>query len=205
MTASMTSTVAEPPQRLADTDWLHHRLEISGPGGMVAAFALAARGAGIIPWQLDLDRIEEDLFHRLIAPPPPQRRSLSLTGARALARQLREAVAARQEAAVACVGLGQACPLDLHTVVPVPPGILQLGPDDPAALAWLWANWGTTDALRHVAVEPPPALRVQLPGDTTILRISFWSADWTPWRAIAALIDRWPALRFAVNPTYDVP
>ena len=37
------------------------------------------------------------------------------------------------------------------------------------------------------------------------LRLGFWSADWTPWRAIAALIDRWPSLRFAVNPTYDVP
>ncbi len=204
MMAPLTSGVAEPPQRLADTDWLHHRLMISGPEQAVAAYALAARGAGIIPWRLDLDRIEEDLFHRLVAPPPPQRRSLSLVGARALARQLRDAVAARHEAAVARVGVSHVCPFDLHTLVPVPPDILRLGPDDPAALAWLWENWGTTDALRHVAVEPAPALRVPPPDGTAILRIGFWSADWTPWQAVRTLIDRWPMLRFEVRPTYDL-
>ncbi|MGI4801325.1 MAG: hypothetical protein ACRYG8_46350 [Janthinobacterium lividum] len=112
----MTARTTAAPQRLADTDWLHQRLQISGPVETVAAFTAAARGAGVIPWQLDLDRIEEDLFHRLVAPPPPQRRSLSLVGARALARQLREAVAVRHKATVAPFGVSQACPLDLHTV-----------------------------------------------------------------------------------------
>ncbi|MGI4946952.1 MAG: hypothetical protein ACRYHQ_41410 [Janthinobacterium lividum] len=205
MSASACPSAGEPPQRLVDTDWLHHRLEISGPSKTVAAFAAAARGGGIIPWQLDLDRIEEDLFHRLIAPPPPQPRSLSLVGARALASQLREAVAARHDAAVARVGLSRACPLDLYALVPVPSEVLRLGPDDQRALAWLWENWGTTDALRHVAVEPAPELRLPLPAGTASLRISFWSADWTPWRAFAVLQSRWPDLTFGIRPTYDMP
>ena len=202
MTTAMPSNAAGVPQRLADTDWLHHQLEITGPNEMVAAFTAAARGAGIIPWQLDLDRVEEDLFHRLIGR-PQQQRSLSFVGARALARQLREAVEARHEAALARVGVSQACPLDLHTLVPVPPEILRLGPDNPAALTWLWQCWGTTEALRHVAVEPARALRIPLPDDTATLRISFWSADWTPWRALTTLIESWPALRFQVRPTYE--
>jgi hypothetical protein len=28
------------------------------------------------------------------------------------------------------------------------------------------------------------------------IRVTFWSADWTPWRALAALAKRWPVLRF---------
>lgn len=202
MTIAVSVETFGPPQRLAHTDWLHHRLTITGPGETLAAFSVAARGAGIIPWQLELDRIEEDLFHRLIIA-PRQRGGLGLAGARALARQLREAVEVRHEAAVARVGVSRACPLDLHTLVPVPPEILRLGPDDPAGLAWLWQHWGTTDALRHVAVEPARALRIPLPDDTASLRISFWSADWTPWRALATLIERWPALRFQMRPTYD--
>jgi hypothetical protein len=35
--------------------------------------------------------------------------------------------------------------------------------------------------------------------------LTFWSADWTPWRALAAIAKRFPALRFDVQPTYDVP
>ncbi len=193
------------PLRLAHTDWLHHRLTVSGPHEPVAAWQDAAAGAGVIPWQLDLDRLAEDLFHALVAPPPPQQRSLSLAGARILVGQLRDAVARRHALAVARVGQSRACPFDLHTLLPVPGDLLRRGPDDPAALAWLWTQWGTTEALRHVtAVTAPfpdePAAPV--PGESAF-RVTFWSADWTPWRALAQLAARWPALRFVVRPTYE--
>ena len=35
------------------------------------------------------------------------------------------------------------------------------------------------------------------------LRLGFWSADWTPWPAIARLRRDWPALRFDIRPFYD--
>ena len=139
------------PLRLAHTDWLYHRLTITGPPATVAAFEQIAAGAGVIPWQLDLDRLAEDAFHVLIAPPPPLRRSLSAAGARILADQLRAAVARRHDLAIARVGRSLACPFDLQPLIPVPADVLRLGPDDPAALAWLWTHWGTTQALRHVA------------------------------------------------------
>ncbi len=196
---------ADPPLRLPDPDWLHHRVGVgvSGPAGTVALFAAAAQGAGTIPWVLDLARIEEDLFLLLAAPAAPRRRSLSLAGARTLARQLADASAQRHAAAVARVGQSRACPFDLHALLPVPPEILALGPDHPDALSWLWAHWGTTQALRHVIREPAPVLRVPPPVGAGSLHITFWSADWTPWRAFAELAWRWPTLRFDVRPTYE--
>ena len=95
---------ARSPLRLPHTDWLHHRLMVTGPTEPMADFRVAACGAGTIPWQLDGDRMAEDFFHLLVAPPLPQRRRLSLTGARELARQLREAVERRHAAAAARVG-----------------------------------------------------------------------------------------------------
>lgn len=195
------------PQRLAHTDWLYHHLTITGPDAALAAFRTAAEGAGSIPWQLDLERIEEDCFHLLVAPPPPHRRSLSLAGARIVAGQLRDVVARGHDLAVARVGRSRACPFDLHALVPVPAEILERGPDDPAALAWLWQHWGTTRALRHVAADAAP--RPDRPGrpaaGEAVLRLSFWSADWSPWRALAAIAARWPALRFDLCPFYDPP
>jgi hypothetical protein len=35
------------------------------------------------------------------------------------------------------------------------------------------------------------------------LRLGFWSADWTPWPAVARLRRDWPALRFDIRPRYD--
>ena len=204
-TQAAVGPIADPPLRLPHTDWLHHRLVVSGPNLALADFAAAARGAGTIPWHLDLARTEEDLFHLLVAPPSPQRCRLSLACARVLARQLCEASAARHEAAVARVGRSRACAFDLHALVAVPAGVLRLGPDHPDALAWLWAHWGTTAALRHVALEPAPALRRPPPVGHATLVFSFWSADWTPWRALAASAARWPALHFEVRPTYDDP
>ncbi len=190
------------PWHLPHPDWLQHRLTISGHEGEIAAFRLAAAGAGIIPWQLDLDALAEDWFLLLAAPPAPQLRTLSLAGARVLAGQLREVVAARQAAACARVGRSRACPFDLHALLPVPDAILRLGPDHPEALSWLWQHWGTTAALRHVAEDQDAA------GDprhaaAAVFRVDFWSADWTPWRALLRLRAVWPALRFDLRPRYD--
>jgi hypothetical protein len=190
------------PQRLAHTDWLHHRLQITGPATDLAAFQAAAAGAGTVPWQLALDRVEEDLFHLLVA---RAARSLSLAGARILAGQLRAAAARRHALALARIGHSRACPFDLHALVPVPDAILRRGPDDPEALAWLWAHWGTTGMLRHVAEDKAAAaaLRDRTAPDEAMWLLTFWSADWTPWRALAEIAAGWPTLRFDTRPTYD--
>ena len=198
------SGTSAAPLRLPHPDWLQHRLTISGPQGKVATFRAAATGAGIIPWQLDLDALAEDWFLLLAAPPAPQQRTLSLAGARVLAGQLREAVATRQAAACARVGRSRACPFDLHTLLPVPDAILRFGPDHPDALAWLWQHWGTTEALRHVTEDASAVsdLRHVAAGEA-VFRVDFWSADWTPWRALLCLREQWPALRFDIRPNYD--
>jgi hypothetical protein len=191
------------PQRLAHPDWLFHQLHVSGPRTDLAGFRTAAAGAGTIPWQLDLERMEEDFFHLLIAP----RRSLSLAGARILAGQLQTAVAQRHALAMTQVGQSQACPFDLHALLPVPAAMLQRGPDDLAALAWLWQNWGTTQALRHVSIDTTAetaARRALAPGEDAFV-VTFWLADWTPWQALARITADWPLLRFETRPIYEVP
>ena len=146
------------------------------------------------------------MFLRLVAPPPPQQqRSLSRAGARILAEQLRDAVLRRHDLALARVGHSRACPFDLHALLPVPEKILRRGPDDPVALAWLWAHWGTTDALRHVTAERAagPARRTHPAAGAGAMTITFWSADWSPWRALAAIGEGFPGLRFDLQPSYD--
>jgi hypothetical protein len=199
------------PLRLAHTDWLHHRLRITGPKAELARFREAACGAGTVPWQLDLDRMAEDFFHLLAAPPPragflhAPPRSLGLKGARIVADRLITAVARRHALAVARVGNSRACPFDLHVLVPVPEVVLRLGPDDPAALAWLWQHWGTTQTLRQVAEDTGAAARGRPAPGEAVFAITFWSADWTPWRALASIAATWPGLRFDTSPRYDAP
>ena len=185
---------------LPDTDWLQHRLTICGPAEEVGRFRSAAAGAGVIPWQLDFEQLQEDWFHRLMGTPS---RSLSAQGARVLAQQLREASERRHALAVAQVGRSRACPLDLHALRPVPATILALGPDHPQARAWLWQHWGTTQALRHVVVPAEPREPEVIGAGQAVLRLGFWAADWTPWRALAALAQDWPELRFETRPLYD--
>ena len=131
------------------------------PPAVLTAWQHAAAGAGVIPWQLDLERLAEDVFHRLMAPPAPHRRSLSLAGARILAEQLRSAAARRHDLAVARVGRSQACPFDLHALLPVPGTLLMRGPDDPAALAWLWAQGARR---RRCAMSPSWRMVDRRPG-----------------------------------------
>ena len=189
----------------AHPDWLYQHLLVTGDADLVTLFRHAAAGPGAIPWRDDLAQAEEDWFHLLAAPPAPQRRSVSLYGARILAGQLRDAVERRRDRVSARAGRGGggSCPLDLHRLFPVPAGVLRLGPGHPEARRWLWANWGTTWPLRHVAELPvskagrPPS---RTPGR---LWLGFWSADWTPWPAILRLRADWPALRFDLAPRYD--
>jgi hypothetical protein len=46
--------------------------------------------------------------------------------------------------------------------------------------------------------------RLLAPGDETFV-VTFWSADWTPWRALARIAAEWPRLRFETRPIYEVP
>lgn len=183
---------------LPNPEWLPHRLTVSGPHADVATFQRAAAGPGTIPWIADYDRMEEDWGHGLLAPSPALR-GISVEGARVLSRRLREVVAviaARvDEAAYGNVS----CPLDLHSLVPVPDRMLGLGSDDPVAIAWLWQHWGTTWALRGVEEVPVDDAASPIAAGFAAISYRFWSADWTPWRAIAAMRSRWPSTAFEVS------
>jgi hypothetical protein len=185
------------------TDWLYHHLRVTGEPADVAAFRAAAAGAGVIPWTHDRGAAAEDWFHLLAAPPAPQRRSLGLEGARILAGQLRDAVEARGRLVAARAAASRTCPLDLHRLLPVPERLLRRGPDHPEARAWLWARWGTTEALRGVVALPVPGRGRPRRRDPGLFWVGFWAADWTPWRAVLALRRRWPALRIEVRPLYE--
>ena len=182
--------------------WLFHHLTITGPAGAVDAFAAAARGSGVIPWQIDGAALEEDVFSLAAAQPPAQRR-LSIQGCRILARQVRDRVEARQARAAALVGRSRACPFDLHALLPVPDTVLQLGPNHPQAVAWLQENWGTSHGLRQVAGRPDARPGRRVPRDHTVIGYGFFTAGDTPRAAVSALAARWPALRFVLRPRPD--
>jgi len=185
------AAVASPATETAPT-WLYHHLTISGPAETVAAFAAAARGAGG-------SEIEEDVFNLAVSP-PAGRRSLTIDGCRILARQFRERAEARQARAAALVGRSLACPFDLQALLPVPPAILRLGPSHPDALAWLAAQWGTTDRLRQVAGRPKPTTGRRLPKSRAVIGYGFFTASETPRAAIGQLGAAWPALRLVLQP-----
>ncbi len=67
--AAVQAFAAGAPLRLPQTDWLFHRLTVTGPAAAVTAFRAAAAGAGTIPWQLDLGSLEEDWSHLLSTRP----------------------------------------------------------------------------------------------------------------------------------------
>lgn len=190
----VTSQPATPLAATPHPDWLRHVLHVSGPAADMAAFRHAAQGAAAIPWQLDLDQEEA----RLLAPMATQG-----IAARVLARELRAAIAAHHERVLAQIHHGRLCPLDLHRLVPVPGPILQLGPDDNASQRWLWERWGTLQPLRHVRV-----LDNQADGRlkrTARWAVEFFSADWSPWRALVKIRTDWPNLVLHLQPVYGDP
>jgi hypothetical protein len=190
---------AAPQARTTAPDWLSHHLTVSGPAETVDSFATAARGSGIIPWQLDFSAVEEDVFVRAISQ-PVRHRNLTVEGCRILARQFAERVAAHQAKAAALVGQSFACPFDLNVLLPVPAKILQLGPTHPNALAWLGKHWGTTDRLRQVVLREKPTTGRRLPASHAVVGYGFFTLGETPHAAIGAFQTRWPALRFVLQP-----
>jgi hypothetical protein len=194
------------------TAWLYFHLTITGTAGAVDAFAAAACGAGVTPWRLDFGMLEEDIFN-MAAAQPPASRNLSTAGCRILARQFRERVERRQGRAAALVGQAQGCPFDLHTLLPVPDAILDLGPTHPDALAWLAAHWGVTDRLRQVTRLQRPKPGRRLPKGFALIGYGFFAAansggsshggDYnsgeSPAVAVATLSARWPVLGFRLQ------
>lgn len=186
--------------------WLYHHLTISGPAEGLHSFAAAARGAGVTPWRLDGSHIEEEVFHQAISQ-PASRRNLTVEGCRILARQFRNRVEAHQARATkharegaALVARSLACPFDLHALLPVPEAILQRGPTDPAALAWLTQHWGVTNRLRQITLRDKPTMGRRLPRGHAVIGYGFFTAGETPHPATAQLGVRWPALRFQLVP-----
>jgi hypothetical protein len=188
------------PRAPAATDWLRNTLSVTGPTEAVGRFQDAASGAGIIPWQRDLDRLEEDWFLPMAAPADGAR-AISLHGARILARRLRDAVALQHQRALQRAATDRRCPFDLHRLLPVPPALLRLGPEDPQSQDWLWRHWGTTRGLRHVRLLPSQADRRNRRTDHWA--VEFWAADWSPWPALKTLHHAWPDLTLSLRPHYD--
>ena len=167
-------------------------LTVSGPAAEVARFRAAARGTGAVPWALDLDAEEERLFAPMATEGP---------AARALARELREIIAARHDRVLEHWAQPGACPLDLHRLIPVPGAILALGDDHPEAQLWLRSHWGVVEPLRQVRILEENADR-RLRRSARVV-FEFFSADWTPWQAILRLRQDWPQLILVIEPRYD--
>jgi hypothetical protein len=186
------------PAAASAPDWLYHHLTITGPAADIALFAAAARGAGVVPWRLDLAAIEEDVFLLAVAQPAAGR-PLGVAGCRILARQFADAVAARQAEAAARAVTSRACPFDLQRLLPVPAALLERGPGDPAARAWLAAHWGCGE-LRRIVLRPDAGAGRRLPRGHGVLGYGFFTDGPTPHAAIAAIAAAWPGLRFALRP-----
>ena len=185
---------------LPSPDWLKHRLTVTGPAAELAVFQEAAAGPGVIPWRLSVADLAEGWFNRLVTGPVHER-TISVAGAHRLADRLRDAVEARW-ALTLDERRARVSPLDLHALVPVPASVLEHGLHDPAARAWLWANWGTTWPLRHVTARGGPEVGR---GGCGRLEFRFHAADWSPWVALRTIRVSWPALRFKLEPDYKSP
>ena len=183
----------------APSPWLHRHLTIDGPAAPMAEFLEAARGPGVVPWQLNYAVVEEDVFN-LAASQPPHRRTLTVEGCRILARQFRQRVEAHQARAAALAGGSRACPFDLHALVPVPAAVLQLGPTHPHAVAWMRENWGMMDTLRQVALRPKPSAGRRLQAGYLVAGYGFFTDGDTPATAVRRLQARWAELRFVLTP-----
>ncbi|SHF44951.1 hypothetical protein SAMN02746095_03304 [Acidocella aminolytica 101 = DSM 11237] len=184
---------------LPSPDWLYHRLTVTGPVDDLARFNEAAAGPGVVPWRRDYDALVEHLVILLIRPDRLGRSSLAIHDARLLAGKMRDIFWRDDQLALEhYYRQTRRCPFDLHRLVPVPDSILTLGSDAAASMRWMWEHWGTTWSLRRVC-DRTAHFRVD-PATTRIFE--FWSADWTPWRAVATIATAWPHLTIVLRPYY---
>ena len=204
--AAASSAVAEPRAPamsepdilcLPSPEWLPHRLTVIGPADDLAEFRAAARGPGRIAWTGDYEAAREDWTARLLAH-CGARWDFPAESARGLARAMRELIETLDVQA-ADSGAEQGCPFDLNALVPMPAALLRRGPEDRDVLAWRWTHWGTTWLLRGVEELPAGRVGLLVPEGQEAMSLRFWSADWTPWRALAAVRARWPALALHVR------
>jgi hypothetical protein len=196
----------------AHDDWIGARLVVEGKSGdanlaiELTRFQMAVRGPGTIPWAIDYDALEEEWLRRLLsANLDPVRSVRSLRG---MAKKARDHVEHEYEPLRLALidaargrdlddrqaALQARCALDLQSVIPIPPDILSLGEEHPAAARWLWENWGTTAALRRVVCHQPAPTR---------LLYTFFAANWTPWRAFARIASEFPTLDFRLSSKQD--
>ena len=182
----------------ANDEWLFHHLIVVGPAADIALFEEAARGPGIIPWRLDYDVIEEDIFNLTVSQPPAVR-GVSVEYCRAQARQFVERVQAREARAAERAVAGRGCPFDLQVLLPIPSDILELGMRHPTAIAWLAKHWGTEDRLLQVAtsVKARPGRRIAR--ESRFLGYSFFTVDHAPKAAVAAIARSRPSLSFTLR------
>lgn len=193
--------IADAHGSVEHTEWLPFQLTLSGPAEAVEAFAAAAEGPGVTPWQVDFAAMEEDVFHRLTARYPRSGR-LSLEGCRVFAAQLRERAEDRHRQVLVTAEGSRVRPLDLHALLPVPAAVLALGPDHPDARQWLRSHWGTEE-LRRVERLPIPTGR--RPKGQAEARLGFFAADAAPTAAVRRLAKAWPDLRLDLQPANRAP
>lgn len=191
-------------QAETDVDFVYCELMITGSAAVVEKFAAAARGSGVIPWHLDFDAIEEDIFNLAVSQPPASR-SLTVAGCRLLARQFRERVEARQAKAAALVGNSLACPFDLQTLLPVSHHILRLGPAHSDSLGWLRRHWGPPEGLRKIAPLEKPRPGKRLRAGHSIIGYGFFSREHPPAAAAETIAASWPALKLRLRHQSPAP
>lgn len=181
---------------LHHTEWLAFRLTVHGPAEAVEAFAAAAAGPGVTPWQVDFAAMEEDVFHRLASLYPRTGR-LSLEGCRVFAAQLRERAEDRHRQVLVAAEGSRARPLDLHALLPVPAAVLTLGPDHPDARQWLRTHWGTEELRR---VERLSGTKGRRRKGQAEVRFGFFAADTGPIAAVRRMAKTWPSLHLDLRP-----
>jgi hypothetical protein len=182
----------------AHDERLFHHLIVVGPAEDIALFQEAARGPGSIPWRLDYDAIEEDIFNLTVSQPPAVR-GVSVEYCRAQARQFVERVQAREARVAERAGSGRGCPFDLQVLLPVPSDILEMGMRHPAAIAWLAQHWGTEHRLLQVAISGQARPGRRIPDGSRFLGYSFFTVDHAPKAAVETIARSRPRLSFTLR------
>lgn len=196
-------------QRAAVAKQTRHRADAAGAGWQwwhlivhglvedVTAFAAAARGPGAIPWPYDGTMLEEEVFLYAIGGDAP--RSLSIADCRIQARQFRDAVEARQAQTARSLESSLRCPLDLHTLLPIPTSILRLDVHNPQAEAWLKQFWGVSDQPRKAVILTDRTAGKRLPRGHTSQVYGFFTKGPGPHAAVIALRQHWNWLAFRLD------